>query len=194
MPGKKNQIVVKRVFRYLFGMEYYAIWYQGKPKIEKKIDVHGFVDSDQASEPNRRWSTNKYVFKLFGGVVSWMSRRQSVIALLSIEAKYMSTMHANKDKVQFQRLCSKVGFEKQVVRIDCDSQSTIFLAKNHVYHQKMKHIDVQYHFVRDMVENQKVLPEKVDTLKNVADSLKKSMSTKKISQCRNGMGLVFMLN
>ena len=55
------------------------------------------------------------------------------------------------------------------MRIDCDSQSAIFLAKNPAYHSSMKHIDVQYHFVRDMVESMKVLLEKYDTLENVAD-------------------------
>ena len=60
-----------------------------------------------------------------------------------------------------------------------DNQSAIFLAKNLAYHSKMKHTDVQCHFVRDMVESKKVLLEKVNTLDNVVDSLTKSMSTKK---------------
>jgi hypothetical protein len=63
------------------------------------------------------------------------------------------------------------------VRLYSDSQSAIFLAKNPTYHSKTKHIDVQYHFVRDMVEEKKVLLENVDTLKNVGDSLKNSVST-----------------
>ena len=54
------------------------------------------------------------------------------------------------------------------MRIDCDSKSAILLEKNHDYHSKMKHINVQYHFVRDMVESKKVLLENVDTLDNVA--------------------------
>ena len=70
------------------------------------------------------------------------------------------------------------------MRIDCDSQSEIFLAKNPTYHSKMKHIDVQYHFVRDMVESMKVWLEKIDTLGNVANSLTKAVSTKKFSWCR----------
>ena len=48
---------------------------------------------------------------------------------------------------------------------------------------------MQYHFVRDIVEDKKVLLEKVDTLKNVADSLTKSVSTKKLSSCRESMGI-----
>ena len=72
-------------------------------------------------------------------------------------------------------------FKHQAMRIDCDSQSAIFLEKNLAYHSKTKHIDVQYHFVRDMVESKKVLLEKVDTFENVADSLTKSVSTEKFS-------------
>ena len=81
--------------------------------------------------------------------------------------------------VQF--FCSGIGLVQQAVRIDCDSQSAIFLVKSPTYHSKTKHIDIQYHFVRDMVEEKKVLLMKVDTLTNVADSLKKYVSTKKFS-------------
>ena len=75
------------------------------------------------------------------------------------------------------------------MKIDCDSQSAIFLAKNPTYHSKTKHIDVQYHFVRDMAESKKVLLEKVDTSDNVANSLTKFVSTEKFSWCRAAMGI-----
>ena len=78
------------------------------------------------------------------------------------------------------------------MKISCNSQSTIFLSKNPSYHSKTKHIDVQYHIVRDMVENNKVLLEKVDTLENIADSLTKSMSVVKFSWCREAMGIASM--
>jgi hypothetical protein len=58
-----------------------------------------------------------------------------------------------------------------------------FLAKNPTYHSKTNHIDIQYHFVRDTVEENKLLMMKVDTLKNVEDSLKKYVSTEKFSCC-----------
>ena len=64
------------------------------------------------------------------------------------------------------------------------------LAKNLAYHSKTKHIDVQYHFVRDMIEEKKVSLMKVDTLKNVANSLTKYMSTEKFSWCRGFVGIV----
>jgi hypothetical protein len=93
----------------------------------------------------------------------------------------MVATHGSKEAVWLQRLCSKIGFEQRAMKIDCDSQSAIFLAKNHAYHSKTKHIDVQYHFVRDMVESNNVILEKVDTLENIANSLTKSVNVVKFS-------------
>jgi hypothetical protein len=105
-----------------------------------------------------------------------MRRKQSMVASSSTKAEYIATTHASKEAVWLQRLCTKIRFEQQDIRFECDIRSAIFLAKNPTYHSKTKHIDVQYHFIREMVENGKVLLEKVDTVENVADLLNKSMS------------------
>ena len=188
-PGKEHWTTVKRVFRYLRGTSDYGLCYQGRPGLERMLDIHGFVDADWAGDLDQRRSTSGYVFSLFGGAVSWMSKRQSVVALSTTEAEYIAATHASKEAVWLQRLCSSMGLVQQAIRIDCDSQSAIFLAKNPAYHSKTKHIDVQYHFVRDMVEAKRVLLVKVDTLKNVADALTKSVSTQKFSWCRETMGV-----
>jgi len=83
-----------------------------------------------------------------------------------------------------------VGLVQGAIRIDCDNQNEIFLERNPTYHSKTKHIDVQYHIVRDMIEDKKALLVKVDTLKNTADALTKSVSSKKFSWCREKMGIV----
>ena len=75
------------------------------------------------------------------------------------------------------------------MRIHYDNQSAKFLAKNPSYNSKMKHIDVQYHFVRYMVERKKVLLEKVDTLDTVVDSLTKSVRTEKFSWYKEAMDI-----
>ena len=174
---------------YMRGTTYNAIFYQGRIGPNKVINVHGFVDTVWDGDIDCRISASGYVFNLFGGAISWMRKRQAVVALSTIEAEYMVATHASKEVVWLQILCSGIGFVQKGVRLDCDIQSAIFLAKNHGYHAKKKHIDVQYHFVRDMVEDKKVLLEKVNTLKNVADSLKKSICTEKFSWCRESMGI-----
>jgi hypothetical protein len=156
------------------------------------VYIHGFVDADWAGDLDRIIYTSGYVFNLFGRSISWMSKRQDVVALSTTEVEYMAATHASKEAVWLQRLCSCIRLVQQAVRLDYDSQSEIFLEKNPAYHSKTNHIDVQYHFVRDMVEEKKVLLEKVDTLKNVADSLTKSVSIEKFSWCRVTMGIVSM--
>jgi hypothetical protein len=76
------------------------------------------------------------------------------------------------------------------MKINCESQSTIFLAKNLACHSRTKHINVQYHSARDMVESNKVLLEKVDTLEITTDSLTKFVSFVKFSWCREAMDIV----
>jgi len=188
-PGKEHWTAVKRVFRYLRGTSDHGLCYQGRPGLDRVLDIHGFVDADWAGDLDQRRSTSGYVFNLFGGAVSWMSKKQSVVALSTTEAEYMAATHASKEAVWLQRLCSSMGLVQGAIRIDCDSQSAIFLAKNPAYHSKTKHIDVQYHFVRDMIEDKKVLLVKVDTLKNTADALTKSVSSEKFSWCRETMGV-----
>jgi hypothetical protein len=189
-PGKEHWTVVKRVFRYLRATASYGLCYEGILRLERVVDIHGFVDADWEGDLDHRRSTRGYMFNLFGGAISWMSKRQAVVALSTTKSEYMAATHASKEAIWLQRLCSGIGLVHQVVRIECDSQSAIFRAKNPAYHSKTKHIDVQYHFVRDMIEEKKVSLMKVDTLKNVADSLTKSVSTEKFSWCRGSMDIV----
>eukprot|EP00253_Pinus_taeda_P036355 PITA_36355 len=160
-----------------------------KPRKEHWTAVKRVFFSDWAGDLDQRRSTSGYVFNLFGGAVSWMSKKQSVVALSTTEAEYMAATHASKEAVWLRRLCSGMGLVQGAIRIDCDSQSAILLAKNLAYHSKTKHIDVQYHFVRHMIEDKNVLLVKVDTLKNTADAWIKSVSSEKFSWCRETMGV-----
>ena len=71
-----------------------------------------------------------------------MSRRHVVVAMSTTKAEYMAATHARKEVVWLKRLCSSIGFVQKGVRLECDIQSAIFLAKNLAYHAKTKHIDV----------------------------------------------------
>jgi len=63
------------------------------------LDIHGFVDAEWAGDLDQRRSTSEYVFNLFRGVISWMRKKQSVVALSTIEAEYMESTHASKEEV-----------------------------------------------------------------------------------------------
>ena len=75
------------------------------------VCIHGFVDSDWVGDIDRRRSTGAYVFTMFGGAISWMSKRQPVVALSTIEAEYMAATHACKEAIFLKILCSDVDVD-----------------------------------------------------------------------------------
>jgi frataxin-like iron-binding protein CyaY len=79
---------------------------------------------------------------MFSGAISWMSKGRAVIALSTTESEYMVTTHGSKEEIWIQRLCLGKRFDQRVMKVSCDNKSAIFIAKNHAYHSKTKHIDV----------------------------------------------------
>jgi len=128
--GKEHWTSMKWFFRYFCGTSDYCLCYQGRPRLDRVLDIRGFVDADWAGDLDQRRSTSGHVFNLFGVVVSWMSKKKSIMALSTTEAEYMVATYASKEAVWLQRLCSSMGLVQGAIRIDCESQSAIFLAKN----------------------------------------------------------------
>jgi len=119
-PEKEHWTTVKQVFRDLCGTSDYGLCYQGRPGLDRVLDIHGFVDADWVGDLDQRRSTSGYVFNIFGHVVSWMSKKQSVVALSTTEVEYMAASDASKEAVWLQRLCSSMGLVKGAIRLDCD--------------------------------------------------------------------------
>ncbi|KAE8684439.1 GDSL esterase/lipase [Hibiscus syriacus] len=82
-----------------------------------------------------------------------------------------------KEAIWLQGLLGELGMEQKHIKVHCDSQSAIHLAKNHVYHARTKHIDVRYHFVREILEEGGVIIQKIRTTENLADMLTKVYET-----------------
>jgi hypothetical protein len=108
-PGKEHWTTIKRVFRYLRGTTNYGLCYQGRLGLDRVVEIHGFVDVDWVGDMDRRRSTSGYMFNLFGGAISWMSKRQAVVALSTTEVEYMAATHASKEEIWLQRLCLGIG-------------------------------------------------------------------------------------
>ena len=91
------------------GTSDYDLCYQGRPRLDRVLDIRGFVDADWVGDLDHRRSTSGYVFNLFGGAFSWMSKKQSVVVLSTTEAEYIVATHASKESIWLQILCSSMG-------------------------------------------------------------------------------------
>ncbi|KAH9760757.1 Integrase catalytic domain-containing protein [Citrus sinensis] len=183
-PGGEHWIAVKRILRYIRGTSDVALCYGGS-----EFTVRGCVDSDFARDLDKRKSTTGYVFTLAGAAVSWVSKLQTVVALSTTEAEYMAATQACKEAIWIQRLLEELGHGQEKIPVFCDSQSALHIARNPVFYSRTKHIEVQYHFVREVVEDGSVDLQKIHTKENLADVLTKPINTDKFVWSRSSCGL-----
>lgn len=101
-----------------------------------------------------------------------------MVALSTTESEYMAATEAVKEALWLQELTSKLeGEETKTATIYCESQSAV-CSKNQTFHERTKHIDVRYHFIRDVINEGKVNLKKIGTSENAADAF-----TKRLESC-----------
>nr|GEW46299.1 zinc finger, CCHC-type [Tanacetum cinerariifolium] len=133
------------------------------------VDVIGFVDSDYAKDQDK--GRSGYTFLVQGCVVSWQATLQHVVALSTTEAEYMALIEAVKEGIWLRGLLEELCVELNKVTVNCDNQGAIYLSWNHVFHERTKHINVRYHFIREVLKAKTVEVLKVGTEYNDADAL-----------------------
>jgi hypothetical protein len=145
-PGRVHLDAALRVLRYLNGTKHRSLHLGGGIP-----DVAGFSDSDWGGDHDDRKSTGAYVFRLGLGSVSWKSKKQTSVALSTVESEYMAMCQAAKEAVWLNGLLEDLGVELRTpLIIYGDNQGALALAQNPDFHPRSKHIDIQYHFTREL--------------------------------------------
>ncbi|GJT88575.1 retrovirus-related pol polyprotein from transposon TNT 1-94 [Tanacetum coccineum] len=147
------------------------------------VDVTGFVDSDYAKDPDKGMSITSYAFLVQGCVVSWKAKLQHVVALSTTEAEYMALTKVVKEAIWLRGLLEELGVKLNIVAVNCDNEGAIHLSRNHVFHERTKHINVRCHFIREVLKEKTVKVLKVGTKHNVVDALTKVVPGLKLQHC-----------
>ena len=145
-PLESHWAVAKSVLRYLCGTSNYGILYTDT----SDVTLAGFSDSDWAGNLDDRRSIIGYAFSIGSRVIAWSSKKQSIVALSSCEAEYQALCASTCEVIWLRRLLNDAREEqKKSTSIKSNNQSTIKLEYNPVFHKNTKHIDTQFHFVRE---------------------------------------------
>lgn len=147
----------------------------------------GFVDSDYAGDLDKRRLLTD-VFCIGGCAISWKATLQHLVALSTTEAEYMAVTEAIKENLWLKGLFAELSLHQGGIIIFCDSQSVIHLSKDQMYHERTKHIDINYHFIRETIAEGKVSVQKINTRDNLADMFTKSLPVSKFKICLNLIG------
>ena len=176
----------KRVLRYLKGTKDYGITYS-----KESTPLKGYVDADWGNSIIDRKSFTGYAFILSGGPITWNSKKQRTVALSSTEAEYMALNEAVKESIHLKRLLIEINCQELAeTTIFCDNHGALKLAENPVFHKRSKHIDIRYHFVREVLKAGELKLNHVPTENMLADLMTKALPRPKHLTCVNGLKLV----
>ena len=185
-PTVTHLTMAKHVLRYLKGTIDHCLIFK---KFEK-LSLVGFCDADWGSTADRR-SITGYGFRLSpeGPFISWKSKKQQTVALSTCEAEYMSLSAAVQEaKFLLKLLKCMVGSDLfDHVVMHCDNQGALALASNPIKHQRCKHIDIKYHFVRSEVQKNVVKLKYIPSEENVVDVFTKPATGVKFKRFVNDM-------
>lgn len=180
-------IINKHLLRYIRGTTELCLTFDAEAG--KRI-ILGYADADWGGCLDTRRSTTSYLFKTFGGLVAWKSRRQPTVALSTAEAEIMASVDAAKQAVWLKQLLGGLKISTEgPIPIFNDNMGAIQLSQHPGSHDRTKHIDMRHLWPREKVVDDTVTMKYVSTNDNIADTLTKPLPIIKAEPFAQALGL-----
>ena len=175
-PREPHMVGAKRALRYLAGTINLGISFNSK-----ETCLTAYSDASWANKPDRK-STTGWIFSLAGGPTAWKSIRQRIVALSTMESEYIALADASKELLWQHQLLKTLGIPQSKTKMHCDNQSAIATANTVAITERSKHIDVRYHFIRELILNNTMTLLFTRTTDMLADALTKPSNFDAISK------------
>ncbi|XP_019176811.1 PREDICTED: uncharacterized protein LOC109172110 [Ipomoea nil] len=186
-PTDDHWGLVKRVLRYVKGTLHYGL--RLTPFASSAI--HAFFDSDWASCPLDRKSTSGYAVFHGSNLISWLSRKQRTVARSSTEAEYKALADVSAEVTWVVSLLRELGLHSgQPPTLWCDNLGATYLCANPVFHARTKHVEIDFHFVRDKVASGEFVVNFVSTKDQLADIFTKPLPRPRFTALRTKLNVV----
>ncbi|GJR93978.1 retrovirus-related pol polyprotein from transposon TNT 1-94 [Tanacetum coccineum] len=185
-PKTSHLEAVKSIFRYIKGTMHLGLWY---PK-GTGIEIIVYADFNHAGDYVDHKSTSGICTFVGCCLTSWFSKKQTALAISTIEAKYVSAKKACQQALWMKQALIDYDVRLDDVPIMCDNKGAIDLSKNPVQHSHPKHIKIRHHFLRDNVRKGHISIKKVPSVNNIADILTKPLKRESFNYLRLGLGMM----
>jgi hypothetical protein len=187
-PTTMHWAAVKRILRYLHATYDLGLCFM---KTSSSL-LSAFSDADWAGNPDDRRSTGGYAVFFGGNLVSWSYRKQSTVSRSSTESEYKAIADATAELIWIQVLLRELGIQQdRPPTLWCDNLGATYLSANPIFHRRSKHIEVDYHFVRERVASHQLDIRPISTKDQLADAFTKPLAGPAFTQFRNNLNLVF---
>ncbi|GMI70037.1 cysteine-rich RLK (RECEPTOR-like protein kinase) 8 [Hibiscus trionum] len=186
-PTSTHIKAAKRILRYLKGTIDFGLFYSSSHDFQ----LMGFCDSDFAGDIDDRKSTSGFLFFLGDCCISWSSKKQPIVTLSTCEVEYVASISCTCHAIWLKRLVKELHLPQEwPTKICIDNKSAQALAKNPVFHDRSKHIDTRYHFIRDHIAKKEVELKFVKTQDQVADIFAKPLKFEDFRRMRESLGVI----
>ncbi|KAJ3704083.1 hypothetical protein LUZ61_007788 [Rhynchospora tenuis] len=173
-PTQNHWVAVKRVLRYLRGTLKHGIMIHS----HSSSTLHAYSDADWAGSTDDRRSTSGFCLFLGKNLISWSSKKQPTVSRSSTEAEYRSLALTCTEILWIQNLLKELQVNlSEPPTLWCDNIGATFLASNPSFHARTKHIEIDYHFVRERIINKELLARFLCSADQIADILTKPLPT-----------------
>ncbi|KAM2479128.1 hypothetical protein PS1_002899 [Malus domestica] len=171
-PIEVHYALVKRILRYIQGTINCGLTYSAP----SDYSITAFSDSDWAANPNTRRSITGFVVYIRNNPISWQSKKQSSVSRSSTEAEYKTLAHCATNIAWISLLLKDLHQPLLLPPLlHCDNLSALALCANPVFHTRIKHLDIHFHFVREKVQKKDLLVQYVPTDDQTADVFTKGL-------------------
>ena len=174
---------VKRIIKYVKGTENLGVYYSRN----SNENLVGYCDADWAGCADHRKITSGGCFFLGNNLISWLSKKQNSVSLSPAEEEYIAMRSCCSQLIWMKQMSADYGMRSGPLLVYCDNKSAIDLSKNQVQHSRTKHIDIRHHFIRELVEDNKVVIDHVVTDSQLADIFTKSLEYTRFITLRNAI-------
>ena len=189
-PRDVHWKAVKRVLLYLKGIIDIGLYY-----VPGDIELNAYCDSDWAGDPDDRRNTTGYGVFLGTNLISWSSKKQGVVSRSSTEAEYRSMAHTTAELYWLRMIFHDLKITLPTTpNLWCDNIGAIALASNPVFHARMKHIEIDYHFIREKVINRDIQVKHISTKNQIADLFTKGHSATRFTLLRSNLSVCILPN
>lgn len=158
---------------------------------DSDFQLTGFCDADWGSCPDTRRSVTGYCVMFGKSLISWRSKKQSLVSKSSAEAEYRSIATLCTELIWIKFVLEALQVHhNDPVKVYCDSQAALHIASNPVFHERTKHIELDCHLVRDLVQAKRIETKHVGSQSQVADIFTKSLPAGVMKNHLDKMGVI----
>lgn len=180
---------LKRVLRYVKGTAHLGIFLHSN----SSTALYGYSDADWAGCADTRRSTTGFCTYLGSNLLSWSAKKQPTVSHSSTEAEYRALASTTADLTWISFVLRDIGISLiSPTLLFCDNKSAISLTANPILHARTKHIEVDFHFVREKVSSGSINVRYIPTHLQLADIFTKSLSRFAHSTIRTKLGMRFL--